>query len=138
MAAATGQALKIVPGAKRLYTSADSARPDLRPPVREPESLAARRDDWAKVVKVWYRIVDYLKDPKNKDDALKIMAARVQLTPAEYEPFLAGTHFLTLDEALAVWNGGKEAGLKSLVRLGRGRRRVQRQVQGLREARGEA
>jgi NitT/TauT family transport system substrate-binding protein len=111
----TGQALKIVPGAKRLYTSADT--PGLIYDILyvSQESLAARKDEWAKVVKLWYRVVDYLKDPRNQSDALKILAARVQLTPAEYEPFLAGTYILTLDEALAVWNGGKEAGLKSLA-----------------------
>ena len=111
----TGQALKIVHGAKRLYTSADTPGLIYDLLYVSQESLSAHKDEWAKVVKLWYRVVDYLKDPKNKEDALKILAARVQLTPAEYEPFLGGTHILTLDEALAVWTGSKDMGLKSLV-----------------------
>ena len=46
-----------------------------------PESLEARRDDWQKVVKVWYRIVDYLNDENNIDEALTILAGRVQVSP---------------------------------------------------------
>ena len=111
----SGQAFKIVPGAKKLYTSADTPGLIYDNLYVSAESLAARRDDWAKVVKLWYRVVDYLKDPANKQDALKILAARVQLTPAEYEPFIAGTYILALEEALEVWNGGPDKGLKSLV-----------------------
>lgn len=111
----TGQALKIVPGSKRLYTSADTPGLIYDLLYVSQESLAARKDEWAKVVKLWYRVVDYLKDPANKEDVLKILSARVQLSPAEYEPFLAGTYILTLDEALEVWSGGKEKGLESLA-----------------------
>jgi NitT/TauT family transport system substrate-binding protein len=111
----TGQALKIVPNAKRLYTSADPPGIIYDLLYVSRESLAAHRKEWAGVVKVWYRIVAYLQDTKNKDEALTILAARVQLTPAEYEPLLAGTHILSLDEAIAVFDGGKDKGLKSLA-----------------------
>jgi NitT/TauT family transport system substrate-binding protein len=111
----TGQALKIVPGSKKLYTSADTPGIIYDLLYVSAESLGTRRAEWAKVVKLWYRVVDYLRDPANKEDALKILAARVQLTPAEYEPFLSGTYILTLDEALEVWNGGMDKGMKSLV-----------------------
>ena len=110
----SGQALKIVPGSKKLYTSADIPGIIYDLLYVSQESLAKNRDEWAKVVKLWYRIVDYLRDPANKEDALKILAARVELTPAEYEPFLAGTYILSLEEALAVWEGPESAGLKSL------------------------
>jgi NitT/TauT family transport system substrate-binding protein len=48
---------------------------------------------------VWYRIVDYIYDPKTHADAIKIMASRVGLEPAEYEKFVSGTKILKLDEA---------------------------------------
>ncbi len=95
----SGQALKLVPGSKAIYTSADEPGLIYDLLCVSPESLAARRDDWKKVIKVWYRAVDYLKDPKTTDDAVKIMAARVGLDPAEYKPFLKGTNILTLEEA---------------------------------------
>ncbi len=96
----SGQALNLVPGSKAIYTSADEPGLIYDLLCVSPESLAARRDDWKKVIKVWYRAVDYLKDPKTTDDAVKIMAARVGLDPAEYKPFLKGTNILTLEEAM--------------------------------------
>jgi NitT/TauT family transport system substrate-binding protein len=111
----SGQALKIVPGSKKLYSSADTPGIIYDLLYVSHESLATRRAEWAKVVKLWYRVVDWMKDPANKTEMLKILSARVQLDPATYEPLLGGTRILSLDEALAVWSGGKEAGLKSLA-----------------------
>lgn len=95
----SGQALKLVPGSKPIYTSADE--PGLIYDVLSvaPESLATRRDDWKKVLKVWYRAVAYLKDPKTTEDAVKIMASRVGLEPAEYKSFIDGTNILSLKDA---------------------------------------
>ena len=31
-----------------------------------PASLQSRRADWEKVVKVWYRISDFVRDPKTQ------------------------------------------------------------------------
>lgn len=95
----SGQALDLVPGSKAIYTSADEPGLIYDLLAVSPQSLAARRDDWKKVIDVWYRAVAYLKDPKTTDDALKIMAARVGLTPVEYKPFLKGTNILTKEEA---------------------------------------
>jgi NitT/TauT family transport system substrate-binding protein len=39
-----------------------------------------------------------MKDPANKSEVLEILSARVQISPAEYEPFLNGTKILTLEE----------------------------------------
>jgi NitT/TauT family transport system substrate-binding protein len=64
-----------------------------------PSSLAARRDDWKKVIEVWYRIVDYINDPATQEDAVKIMAARVGLAPQEYKKFIKGTKILSKTEA---------------------------------------
>jgi NitT/TauT family transport system substrate-binding protein len=95
----SGQALNLVPGSKAIYTSADEPGLIYDLLAVSPESLASRRDEWKKVIDVWYRAVAYLKDPKTADDALKIMAARVGLSPEEYKPFLKGTNILTREEA---------------------------------------
>jgi len=108
----SGMALKLVPGSKKIFSSAD--QPGLIYDVLavSPESLAARRADWATVAKVWYRIVDYIKDPATYEDAVKIMAARVGIEPAEYKGFIDGTKILTLDEAKGYFAKGE--GYKSL------------------------
>jgi NitT/TauT family transport system substrate-binding protein len=108
----SGMALKLVPGSKKIFSSAD--QPGLIYDVLavSPESFAGRKDDWAKVAKVWYRIVDYIKDPKTYDDAVKIMAARVGIDPEEYKGFIDGTKILTLEEAKGFFKKGD--GYKSL------------------------
>jgi NitT/TauT family transport system substrate-binding protein len=100
----SGQALKVLPGSKPVFTSADAPGIIYDLLYVSAESLEKNKDDWAKVVKVWYRIADYIKDEENLDDVLKILSARVKISPEEYEPFLKGTHILTLDEALKRWD----------------------------------
>ncbi|MCD8260225.1 MAG: ABC transporter substrate-binding protein [Bacteroides sp.] len=102
----SGQALKAVPGSKAIYTSADV--PGLIYDALEvsPASLNARRGDWEKVVKVWYRITDYLADPANRQEALKIMSARAGVSAEEYATYMEGVHFLTREEAKQVWQKG--------------------------------
>lgn len=95
----SGMALKMVPGAKPVYTSADEPGLIYDVLAVSPQSLATRRGDWQKVVKVWYRVVDYIRDPGTHQDALRIMTARVGISPEEYAGFVSGTRFLTLDEA---------------------------------------
>ena len=111
----SGKALEIVPGSKKLYTSANTPGIIYDLLYVSQESLATRRAEWAKVVKLWYRVVAYMKDPANKAEMLKILAARVQLDPKTYEPLLAGTYILSLDEAIGVFTGSKDQGLKSLA-----------------------
>jgi NitT/TauT family transport system substrate-binding protein len=94
-----GQALKAVAGSKAIFTSADAKGLIYDVLAVNPASLSAQKDDWAKVVNVWYRIVDYFYDPKTQEDAIAIMASRVNLKPAEYKAFVGGTHILKLDEA---------------------------------------
>ncbi len=108
----SGQALKLVDGSKTIFTSADAPGIIYDILYVDPESLEKRRDDWKKVVKVWYRVVDFLKDEDNLDEALEIMAARVNLTPDEYEPLLKGTYILSLEEVLEKWE--KAEGLGSV------------------------
>jgi NitT/TauT family transport system substrate-binding protein len=102
----SGQALKSVQGSKTIFTSAEAPGLIYDLLYVSRENLEKNRGDWAKVVKVWYRIVDYLNDPANLDDSLKILASRDNVKPEEYEPFLKGTHILTLKEALKIWKVG--------------------------------
>lgn len=99
----SGQPLQQVPGSSAIATSADE--PGLIYDVLSvnPASLSSRKADWQKVVKVWYKTVDYILDEATNADALSIMAARVGLTAEEYAPFLKGTKLLTLDEAKKVF-----------------------------------
>ncbi|MEM9015410.1 MAG: ABC transporter substrate-binding protein [Verrucomicrobiota bacterium] len=108
----SGQALKLVDGSKTIFTSADAPGIIYDMLFVDPESLEARRDDWKKVVEVWYKVVDFLKDEDNLDEALEIMSGRVNLTPDEYEPLLNGTYILSIDEALKIWE--KADGLDSV------------------------
>lgn len=95
----SGIALKLVPGSKAIYTSADEPGLIYDVLAVSPASLAARKADWVKVAQVWYRVVDYIHDPKTHGDAIAIMSSRVGLTPAQYEGFVNGTKILTLAEA---------------------------------------
>ncbi len=92
----SGAALREVPSAKAVFTSANV--PGLIYDVLSvsPKSLTERREDWKKVVGVWMRIADFIKDEKNADEAAKIMSARVGLKPEEYKPLMKGTFFLDL------------------------------------------
>ncbi len=108
----SGQALKDVPNSKAIFTSADVPGIIYDLLVVNPKSLKDRRDDWKKVVKVWMRIADFLADAKNKDEALKIMSARVGLKPEEYAPLMGGTHFVGLEGNLKHF--AKAEGLESV------------------------
>ncbi len=100
----SGQALKAIPGSKSIFSSADAPGLIYDLLYVSPESLEKHKDEWAKVAKVWYKIADYIHDEQNLDDVLKILSARVKISPEEYEPFLKGTHILTLDEAIKRWD----------------------------------
>ncbi|MDX2081950.1 MAG: ABC transporter substrate-binding protein [Terrimicrobiaceae bacterium] len=108
----SGQALKAVPGSKAIFTSKDVPGLIYDVLAVNPASLSARPDDWKKVAQVWYKIVDYFYDPATRADAIKIMAARVNLPPEEYQAFVDGTKILTLEEAKKAF--AKGAGLDSV------------------------
>jgi NitT/TauT family transport system substrate-binding protein len=107
-----GQTMKSVPGAKPIYTSADEPGLIYDVLAVNPTSAKQRRADWIKVVKVWDRVVKYINDPKTQPDAVKIMAARVGVTPEIYLPLLKGTKLLSLDEAKKIYVKGD--GFKTL------------------------
>jgi NitT/TauT family transport system substrate-binding protein len=93
----SGQALKQVPGSKPLFTSADAPGLIYDAVYVGRESLASRRADWVKVVGVWFKTVEFINNPSTRDEAIKIMAARVNVAPAEYAKSLKGTFLLDLE-----------------------------------------
>lgn len=98
----SGEALKAVPGAKAIYTSADEPGLIYDMVVVTPGSLAERRADWVNFVKVWDKIVAYLANPATQRDGIKIMATRAGAVPREYSEFMAGTRLLSLAEGAKV------------------------------------
>jgi NitT/TauT family transport system substrate-binding protein len=104
----SGQAMKGVPGARPIYTSADEPGLIYDVLAVNPASLNARRAEWQKVVKLWDRVVGYIEDPRTQADAVRIMAARSGVTPAEYLPMLKGTKLLTLEEGRKVYQKGAD------------------------------
>lgn len=103
----SGQALSLVPGSKKIYTSADEPGLIYDVLAASPSSLSANKEAWSKVVDVWYKAVAFIKDPATADEALSIMAARVGLSPEEYKPFLSGTKILTKEEAMKFYEKGE-------------------------------
>ena len=101
----SGEAMKATPGSKAIYTSADEPGLIYDVLAVNPASVKARRAEWQKVVQLWDKVVAYIEDPKTQPDAVKIMAARSGISPAEYLPMLKGTKLLSLDE-------GKKAYIK--------------------------
>jgi NitT/TauT family transport system substrate-binding protein len=96
----SGNALKELPGSTPIFTSANVPGLIYDLLCVNPRSVAEHRDDWMKVVKTWFRVTDFIADPKNLDEAAKIMSARVGLTPEQYKPLMKGTHLLNLAENL--------------------------------------
>lgn len=103
----SGQALAQVPGSTRIYSSKDEPGLIYDVLAVNPSSLAENRDDWAKIVDVWYKVVAYILDPETRPDAIEIMAARVGLDAKTYAPLLEGTKILTLEEAKAFMKKGE-------------------------------
>ena len=94
-----GQALKAVPGSKPLFTSADAKGLIYDVLSVNPTSFAKNKEAWSKFVSVYYKCVDYILDPKTREEGSKIMAAKAGADAAEYFKALPGCHFLTLAEA---------------------------------------
>jgi len=94
-----GLAMKALPGARPVYTSAQAPGLIYDVMAVNPASISAHRADYIKLVRVWDRVVNYINDPKTQPDAVQIMAARVGLTPEKYQQLLAGTHLISIAEA---------------------------------------
>jgi NitT/TauT family transport system substrate-binding protein len=107
-----GQAMKALPGSHPVFTS--SNQPGLIYDViaATPASAKSRHADWVKLNKVWDKVVAYINNPKTQADAVKIMAARSGVSPAEYLPMLKGTRLLSLKEGQKIYVKG--SGFQSL------------------------
>lgn len=112
----SGQALKAVPGSKTIFSSADVPGLIYDVLAVNPASLSEHADDWKKIASVWYKIVDYFSNPDTKADAIKLMSARVNLSPEEYATFVGGTKILSLAEAKKAFQKG--TGLDSVYGSG--------------------
>ena len=108
----SGQAMKGLPGSKPLYTSAQAPGLIYDVLYASGTSVAAHKADYIKIAQVWDKIVHYINDPATQDDAVKILAGRVGLTPEAYKPLLKGTHLIDLAEGKTVF--AKAPGLGSL------------------------
>lgn len=93
----SGQALDLVPGSKAIFTSANVPGLIYDLLFVDPKSLSARRSDWKKVVGVWFRVANYIADPKTRADAIRIMSARVKVAPGKYAKLIDGTFILDLE-----------------------------------------
>src|SRR5262249_50688043 len=87
----SGQAMKSLPGSHPVYTSTQAPGLIYDVLAVNPTTLASRRAEWIKLIKLWDRVVHEIEDPKTQDDAVKIMAARVGLEPDAYKRLLKGT-----------------------------------------------
>lgn len=108
----SGQALKQVAGSKKIFSSSEVKGLIYDVLAVNPSSYAKNKEAWSKFVAIYYKCVDYILDPKTKDDAIKIMAAKVGADLADYASNVPGTHFLTLAEAKAAFKKGE--GLDSI------------------------
>lgn len=109
----SGQALKEVPGSKAIYTSANVKGIIYDLLCVDPKSLAERRGDWQKVTEVWFRVAEFVRDPKNAAEAAKLMATRVGLKPEEYLELMKGTYIMSLAENVEAFKPA--TGLGSLL-----------------------
>jgi ABC-type nitrate/sulfonate/bicarbonate transport systems, periplasmic components len=107
-----GIALRTVPGSKPIFTSEQAPGLIYDGLLVSPGSLSEHKAAWNKLIMLWDRVVRYINDPVTQADALKIMSARVGLTPDTYKPLLAGTHLIDIASNKAVLVKGD--GLASL------------------------
>jgi NitT/TauT family transport system substrate-binding protein len=104
----SGQALEEAPGSKAIFTSADVPGLLYDVVAVDPKSLAERRDDWKRVLRVWSRIIDTLKDPTSPqyERAATWMAKRSGLTLDKYKPMMRGLRLFDLPANLEHFKEG--------------------------------
>lgn len=102
----SGSALRLLPGATPIFTSANVPGLIYDELVVNPKSLAERKTDWIRIAKIWDRVAKFINDPKTVDEAAKIMSARVGVTPEQYRALMKGTHVMDLEEAKKHWAKG--------------------------------
>jgi len=90
----SGRTLTEVADSKKLFTSAEAPGLIFDALQVDPASLTKHRDDWKKVVGVWFKCLEYLNDKNTHEDAVKIMAKRIEAKPEDLENNLKGTFLL--------------------------------------------
>jgi NitT/TauT family transport system substrate-binding protein len=90
----SGRTLTEVAGSQKLFTSKEAPGLIFDALQVDPQSLDKRRGDWKKVVGVWFKCLDFLKDPKTHEEAVRIMAKRIDGSAVDLEKNLKGTHLL--------------------------------------------
>src|SRR6202050_4496114 len=108
----SGLAMKALPGAHPVYTSAQAPGLIYDVLTVNPATIALHRADYIKLIKVWDHVVSYISDPKTQDDAVQIMSARVRLAPPKDQLHLAATQLISVAEANKIFV--KADGLGSL------------------------
>ncbi|MFC1656330.1 ABC transporter substrate-binding protein, partial [Patescibacteria group bacterium] len=83
--------------------------------VVEEGKLEERREDFEKVVKAWFRAVDYLKN--NHIEATTLIGERMGLTQEEYAAQLSSLYILDLRDNITAFSVG--SGFDSLYGSGR-------------------
>ncbi|WP_336165418.1 ABC transporter substrate-binding protein [Acinetobacter ursingii] len=101
------QALKSVAGSKVIYTSKDKPGLIYDTLSVNMTHLSTHKEQWKKMIQVWDKTVKYINDPATHADAVKIMANRVGVDPAQYEQFVGGTHLLDIEANKKVFIKGQ-------------------------------
>jgi NitT/TauT family transport system substrate-binding protein len=102
----SGATLEQVAGSRRLYSSKEAPGLIFDALQVSRPSLDGRRDDWKKVVGVWFRCLDFLNNKDTHDEAVRIMAGRIEVEPKVLEGNLKGTHLLDRDGNLKAMQKG--------------------------------
>jgi NitT/TauT family transport system substrate-binding protein len=111
----TVEALKR-PGSKVIFSSADF--PGAIPDHFVATGAIVDKDPSAiqKLVDSWYETLDWMK--ANPDEATAIMAAKAEISPADYTSFAKGTTLFTVEQALSAFEDRK-GDSTSLVEMSR-------------------
>jgi NitT/TauT family transport system substrate-binding protein len=93
-------------GSKELTSSAEfpGAIPDLL--VTSQTLIDERPDQVQALVNTWYDIMAFMAE--NQDRAFEIMANRANVSPDEFETYLEGTRFFTIEDNLEAFSDGDE------------------------------
>lgn len=95
---ASFDALRKTQGSSAIYTTANSPGLLFDVLTVSPTSLAKRREDWKKVLTVWFRTTSYLAVDAHREECIRIMSERAGVVASEYSQQVDGTRFLGLTE----------------------------------------
>jgi NitT/TauT family transport system substrate-binding protein len=94
----SGRALDEATGSRAVFTSANAPGLIYDMLFVSPTSLEHRRADWLAVVKAWFMVVDFISDPRHREEAMAIMARRVGVPMQRYARLMSGTRLLGREE----------------------------------------